>query len=210
MNVALVYATVGALGTLAFFEPCTIATHTLFSARAHSERGAARWQSLLALWVIRSALIVGLLALAVAVFNAPHWPRALPSLALGVMASVYLASRVWYIPVPHLAFNRLLPPTRVPHRAGLRQAVELGLTLPACTLPLFIIVAALLVTLGSLRDAVAAGLLFAFLFTLPTAISAIAGVGERGRRFLRIAALATPVVTASLLYGGAVWLWVSR
>lgn len=210
MSAVLVYTTAGALGTLAFFEPCTIATHTLFAARTHGDWRATRWQSLLALWATRSALIVGLLTLAVAVFDTPQWHRGLASLALGAMASVYLLSRLWYIPVPHLAFNRLLSAAPECKRPDLRQAMELGLTLPACTLPLFIIVATLVVTLGSARDAAAVGLLFASLFTLPTAISAIAGVGDRGRRFLRAAAHTTPVVTAALLYGGALWLWKAR
>lgn len=53
--VGLTMMTAAALGLLSFFEPCTIATHTLFSARAHADLRAARHGALLGLWITRSA-----------------------------------------------------------------------------------------------------------------------------------------------------------
>lgn len=189
------------LGILSFFEPCTVATHTLFSVRVHARRWPARHAELFVLWVVRSLLSVGLLLLAVAVTEPPRLGGHLPGLALAVIASVYLVSRSVYIPVPHLEFWKLLPGGAV-----YSHAVKLGLTLPACTLPLFTIVAAVVAALDSWPAAVGAGLLFATLFTAPTAATAFIGLSEAGRRFLNGAARATPYVTAGLLYVAAIYL----
>lgn len=190
------------LGLLAFFEPCTIATHTLFSVRAHARPWPGRCRELLRLWLTRSLFAVGLLLLAVAVTEPPALGGPLPSLALSLIASVYLVSRFVYLPMPHLEFWKLLPSGTVSS-----QAVKLGLTLPACTLPLFGIVAAVAVALDSWFAALGAGLLFATLFTAPTAAAAFTGLSEAGRRFLDGAARAAPYLTAGLLYGAAVSLW---
>ena len=202
MNAMVLLTAAGLLGALSFFEPCTIATHTLFSARSHGESRPRCCTGLIALWVSRSILAVGLLVLAVLAISPPRWGAVMPSVALAVMASVYLVSRFLYIPVPHLEFHKLLPGgPRLPH------AVQLGLTLPACTLPLFVIILALAVTVDSLTVATIAGLLFASLFTLPTAIAAMTGLSASGRRFLHASAVATPFITAVLLFGAAIYLW---
>jgi cytochrome c-type biogenesis protein len=189
------------LGALSYFEPCTIATHTLFSVRAHARPWPGCCRELLTLWVTRSLLTVGLLLLALAMSEPPAWGTYVPSVILTVMATVYIVSRFQYIPVPHLEFHKLIPgSTRLPH------AVQLGLTLPACTLPLFIIVLGVTITLDSHVLAVVGGLAFAGLFTLPTAVTSVTGLSEAGQRFLRISALATPYITAVLLYGAAAYL----
>ena len=201
MTTSILLATAVVLGLLAFFEPCTIATHTLFSVRAHGYVQAQRGRELITLWLARSAFSVALLLFSVAITTPPGWGRVIPSVALALMASVYLISRLIYIPVPHLEFWRALP-----RAAKLPQAIKLGLTLPACTLPLFAILVALAITLHSFTAAVAAGLLFAAFFTLPTAVTAYAGLSETGRRFLHVTALTTAYLTALLFYGVAVYL----
>lgn len=201
MTTSILLATAVVLGLLAFFEPCTIATHTLFSVRAHGYVQAQRGRELITLWLARSAFSVALLLFSVTITTPPGWGRVIPSVALALMASVYLISRLIYIPVPHLEFWRVLP-----RAAKLPQAIKLGLTLPACTLPLFAILVALAITLDSFTAAIAAGLLFAAFFTLPTAVTAYAGVSECGRRFLHVTALTTAYLTALLFYGVAVYL----
>jgi cytochrome c-type biogenesis protein len=199
----MVLAAAAVLGALSFFEPCTIATHTLFSVRSHARRGPGCGRELLALWGARSLLSVALLFVPLALTTPFRFGACFPSVALAVIASVYLVSRFVYIPVPHLEFWKLLPGGAV-----YPQAVKLGLTLPACTLPLFIIVAVVTAAHGSWLTALAAGLLFASLFTAPTAATALLGVSESSRRFLNGAARATPYITAVLLYGAAVYLLV--
>lgn len=202
MNASVLLAAAAMLGALSFFEPCTIATHTLFSARSHTQSRRRCGEGLMALWMSRSLFAVGLLVLAVFLTPSPQWGAIMPSVVLAVMASVYLISRFLYIPVPHLEFHKLLPGgQKLPH------AVQLGLTLPACTLPLFVIILALAITLDSPTVAVVAGLLFASLFTLPTAIAAMTGISAGGRRFLHASAVATPFLTAVLLFGAAIYLW---
>jgi len=201
VTASILFVTAAVLGTLSFFEPCTIATHTLFSARVHARAWPVCCRELALLWATRSLLAVGLLLLTVAVSMPPSWSGYLPSSILATLATLYIASRFLYIPVPHLEFHRLLPGS-----ARRPQAIQLGLTLPACTLPLFVIVLGLTVTLDSYPLAVAAGLLFATLFTLPTAVTAVTGLSSAGQRFLKASALATPYITGGLLYGAAAYL----
>lgn len=192
---------VAVLGLLSFFEPCTIATHTLFSARVHAHRRSARHTELFVLWATRSLLVMGLLAAAVLLTSPPAWGETLPSVILAVMGSVYTVSRFVYLPVPHLEFHRLIP-----GRLHLPVAVRLGLTLPACTLPLFVIVLGMTITLDSYVLAAAGGLLFASLFTAPTVLAALVGLSDGGRRFLNFSAVATSYITAALLYGASAYL----
>jgi len=195
--------TAALLGGLAFFEPCTIATHTLFSARAHQQAAAGCYQSLVSVWFARSVLCVVLLVAAVVFISPPEWGPWLPSIILSVMALLYLVSRLTYIPVPHLEFFRMLPGSR-----SLPFAVQLGLTLPACTIPLFMVVAGLAVTVDSVGFAVLAGLLFAALFTAPMVVTSLKGVHADGRELLNRAARGSPYLTAILLFGAALYLLI--
>lgn len=188
------------LGLLAFFEPCTIATHTLFSARVHARARAACCQELATLWCTRVLLVTGLLLVAVMLTPSPSWGPMGLAATLTAMASVYMVSRFIYVPVPHLEFHRF-----VPDGDRLAPAVRLGLTLPACTLPLFIIVLGVTITLDSYVLALAGALAFASLFTLPTAIAAVTGLSTGGRKFLKASARSTSYLTAGLLYAAAAY-----
>jgi len=195
--------TASVLGFLSFFEPCTIATNTLFSVRAFRATRTGCCQSLLTLWLSRSVLLIGLLTLAVSTMDAPNWSPYLYSVILIALALVYVISRFTYLPVPHLEFFRLIPGgDRLPF------AVKLGLTLPACTLPLVVVVTGLAIAVGSPGPAALAGLLFASLFTLPTAVAALTGIHNDARQLLNRAATASPYITAVLLFGGALYLLV--
>lgn len=191
------------LGTLAFFEPCTIATHTLFTMHAHRKSVSGCCQQLLTVWVSRIILSCGLLTLAVYLVPAPTWQATTPGLILSVMGLLYLVSRFVYIPIPHLGFHRLLPfGQRLPH------AIKLGLTLPACTIPLFIVITGLVVITQSMASAILAGVLFASGFSLPMAIAAYRGIHADGQDFLQHAARSSPYLTAILLFGAALYLLV--
>ena len=144
MEMTLVVAAM-TLGLLAYFEPCTIATHTLFSARLNKEPRFGCCQRLMTVWLARSVLLSGLLALAVLLTTPPHWGPYLPSVILALMATVYIVSRLTYLPIPHIAFYKLLPGGR-----DFPQALQLGLTIPACTIPLFLITAGIAITVDSL------------------------------------------------------------
>lgn len=189
------------LGGLAFFEPCTIATHTLFAARSHTLSRARCCQGLFAVWLARSSLSVVLLVGATLLLPQPEWGPWLPGIILSVMALLYIVSRFAYLPVPHLEFFRLLPGGR-----SLPFAVQLGLTLPACTIPLFMVVTGLAVTLDSAPLAALAGVLFATLFTAPMVVTSLKGVHADGRDFLNRAATGSPYLTAILLLGAALYL----
>ncbi len=201
--ITVLLATAALLGVLAFFEPCTIATHTLFSARAHRTSSRRCCRSLVAVWLARSLLSAILLVVVVLVTAPPTWGPWLPSLILSVMASVYLVSRFAYIPLPHLEFHRMLPGGR-----ALPFPVQLGLTLPACTIPLFLVVAGIAATVDSAGFAALAGLLFATLFTAPMAITAFRGLQEDGLQLLNRAAIGSPYFTAFLLFGAALYMLI--
>jgi len=87
----LLLITATSLGLLAFFEPCTIATHTLYSVRLN--QSLTRKMSLLILWLSRSALLIFLFSLAVFLIDTPQWGIYTPSIILTLMAAIYLISR---------------------------------------------------------------------------------------------------------------------
>jgi len=202
--ITLLLITAATLGLLAFFEPCTIATHTLFSVRNHrSGNNKACCQSLLTVWVSRSLLLIGIFSLAVWLTDSPQWGSYTPSIILSIIAAVYIISRFTYIPVPHLEFFKLLPRNK-----NFPYAIKLGLTLPACTLPLVIVTIGMAITVDSLSIAVVAGLLFASLFTLPMVVATYKGVEGDAQQFLNRAAKGSPYLTAILLLGVALYLLV--
>lgn len=189
------------LGFLAFFEPCTIATHTLFAARTSTVPVRQRWSAMAELLAARALLLISILLLA-SMINLRDLSMHGMVLVLGGLGAMYLISRKIYIPVPHLEFQRLIPG----HRAW-PQALQLGLTLPACTLPLVLVLALLAAVTGGLLVAMLAGLLFAILFSLPTFWSVLHGLNQGHRHFLSRIASVTPYLTALILWTGALVLW---
>ncbi len=197
----LLIVTAAGLGLLAFFEPCTIATHTLFAARSSRDDAGRRRLALTQLVIARSALLAGLFGLAAAIgLDGLSAPQA--SLMLGFIGAVYLVTRRVYLPVPHVECFRLIPGGR-----RLPQAVRLGLTLPACTLPLVAVVGILAALVQRIDLALWAGLVFTAMFTLPTVWDSLRGLSPPHRAFLGRAAAASPYATALLLWSGALVIW---
>lgn len=193
--------TAAVLGFLSFFEPCTIATHTLFAVRASHDPVKHRWLALAQLMLSRTLLLVMLFGLA-ALIGLAEPSSNMAMLMLGVIGLVYLITRKIYLPVPHLEFYRL-----VPRHDGLSQGFKLGLTLPACTLPLVLIVGILSALTQRPGVAVLAGLVFAVMFTLPTLWDSTHELNATHRAFLSKAANLSPYVTTLLLWGSAFLIW---
>ena len=192
------------LGLLAFFEPCTIATHTLFSKRAYTNKAVKPCcQSLFAVWFSRTLLLVVLFVSATFLSEAPQWSATQPSILLSILAIIYLASRFIYIPIPHLEFFKILPGGN-----KLPFSFQLGLTLPACTLPLVLVVMGIIITVDSIAMAILAGLLFAGFFTLPMVIASYKGLNDQGIDLLNKAANGSPYLTAVLLFSLALSLLI--
>lgn len=197
----LLLITAAILGLLAFFEPCTIATHTLFAVRAHHAARTQRALALAQLTLARTGLLALIFAVAAAVGLAtlPSW---VAMVMLGVIGLVYLITRKVYLPVPHLEFFRMLP-----GQNHLSHGFKLGLTLPACTLPLVVIVAVLSALTQQPAIAMLSGVIFALMFTLPTLWGSAHGLGAGARAFLAKAASFSPYLTAVLLWGAAFLIW---
>ena len=193
--------TAAVLGFLAFFEPCTIATHILFAVRASHDSVKQRWLVLAQLTLSRTLFLVILFSSAAAIGLAELSANT-AMLMLSVIGLVYLITRKIYLPVPHLEFYRLLP-----RHDGLSQGFRLGLTLPACTLPLVLIVGILSALTQRPGVAVLAGLVFAIMFTLPTLWDSTHELTAAHRAFLSKAANLSPYITTLLLWGGAFLIW---
>ena len=200
MNATLLI-TAAILGFLSFFEPCTIATHTLFAVRASQDSVERRWLALAQLMLSRTLLLVVLFSTA-AMIGLAELSSNVAMLILSVIGLIYLITRKIYLPVPHLEFFRLLP-----RHDGLSQGFKLGLTLPACTLPLVVIVGILSALTQQLGIAVFAGLVFAVMFTLPTLWDSTHELNATHRIFLSRAANLSPYVTTLLLWGSALLIW---
>lgn len=199
----LLLLTAAVLGLLAFFEPCTIATHTLYSVKVNQSDNRSCCQNLFTVWLSRSLLLIILFTSAVFFTKPPVWGEFVPSIILSVIATLYLVSRFIYIPIPHLTFYKPLPFSKqLPH------SFKLGLTLPACTLPLVVIVGGMSITLDSMGLAALSGLLFATLFTVPMAIASYKGLDKDGLELLNRAAKGSPYLTAVILFSLALFLLV--
>ncbi len=201
MTVEWLYLIAVLLGLLAFFEPCTIATHTLFSQRIHKNMVAAPGRELLFFLLARTLLTALLLFTATTVLPRVGWTKVSPAVPLLVIGSLYLVTRFIYLPIPHLEFYRLLP-----GRQTVPYAVQLGFTLPACTLPLVCILIGGAVTVGSPSVAGVSGFLFGAAFSCVTVLTAITGINPRGACLLSTAAKTTPYATAFFLTTAAFYL----
>ncbi|MHB1174207.1 MAG: hypothetical protein ACYCZJ_03690 [Sulfuriferula sp.] len=198
-NILLLAAAV--LGFLSFFEPCTIATHTLFAVRTSQNTARKRWLILGQLILSRAFLLVVIFSLA-AIIGLAELSSHMAELILGLIGFVYLITRKIYLPVPHIELYRLFP-----QHEELPQGLKLGLTLPACTLPLVLIVGILSALTQQPAIAILAGLLFAVMFTLPTLWDSTHGLSAEHRVFLAKVASLSPYITALLLWGSALLIW---
>lgn len=198
---ALLLVTAAGLGLLAFFEPCTIATHTLFAVRTSHDTARRRWFALVQLVLSRTALLAALFGIA-AWLGLESIPANTATAMLSVIGAIYLVSRKVYLPVPHIEFFRLIP-----EHSRLPQALKLGLTLPACTLPLVAVVGVISALTHQPDIAMLAGLAFAGTFSLPTVWDSVHGFNPAHRSFLGKAANASPYITALLLWSGAFLIW---
>ena len=189
------------LGFLAFFEPCSIATHTLFAYRMNNKSFRHKLTDIVLITLSRSILFVFLLAGLTLVTSKPDWGHFLPAMILTAMGLIYLISRFIYIPIPHLEFYKLIPGGR-----RFPFSIQLGLTLPACTIPLVIVIAGISIATDSPLFSAFAGLLFAILFNSPIFYLAATKVDDRVGYVLSIIAKITPFITSFLLVGTAIYL----
>ena len=196
-----IFSVVAMLGLLAYFEPCTIATHTLFAARKTLRPSTGCCDSLLAIWLARLVLLSLWLGGITLIFGPILIGNLAMASGLAVLGLLYLISRKIYLPVPHLEFWRLLP-----WRKKLSDAVRLGLTLPACTLPLLVVVSFISLRFGQWWIALLCALLWSSFFTLPIAWIRWRGLPAAGRQYLNAAASVTPYITALLFFIAAIWL----
>ncbi len=185
-----------ALGALAFFEPCAIASNVLFTQYLQRVSRRERIGQLGRMALARAGLLAGL-GLAVSAL-ARAGGIALPDLflpvAYGLFGVVYVASRFVYIPVPHIRFHWIVPGAE----RRLAEGTKLGLTLPACTIPL---AGALLMALAGAAHpplGAAAMLLFALFFSIPAFIYSFRQATPRSLRFLDRSARVTPYLTGAL------------
>ena len=198
---AVLLTSAAVLGLLSFFEPCTIATHTLFAARSSQAIRRQRLRDLVQLIFCRTFLLTLIFIVAAKIGLAPLTP-ALAATLLFAVGMIYLATLKLYLPVPHLEFYRLIPGSN--HGS---QAFKLGFTLPACTLPLAAIVGVLAALNQELIPALLAGVMFAAMFTLPTLWYSIRGVNNKSRKWLSKSAHFSHYATTLLLWSSAFMVW---
>ncbi len=205
MTVGVLFPTAVLLGGLAFFEPCTVAVHALFMERGNRAGPAAGRRAVGSVWLVRILFVSLPLVLAVELLPPFSWPPLWSGVGLAAMAGLYLFTRQHYLPVPHLELYRLLP-----GGAWLPRSVQLGLTLPACTLPLYLVLLALVTEVHDAAVAVMAGALFGTFFSLPMLLVTLRGLRGNGGRLLGRVTKAAPYLTALLLFGAGVALsWPS-
>lgn len=200
MNEVLLITAAG-LGFLAFFEPCTIATHTLFAVRLSHETPRRRRLALAELVLSRTSLLMTIFGVAGWV-GLEGFSAGTAMIMLAVIGAIYLITRRIYLPVPHIEFFRLIP-----GHVRLPQGIKLGLTLPACTLPLVLVVGVNSALTQRPDTALLAGFIFAGMFSLPTLWDSTHKLDAAHRAFLGKAANLSPYITTLLLWSGAFMIW---
>lgn len=184
------------LGALAFFEPCAIASNVLFTQYVQRISRRERFGQLGRMVLARIGLLValGFAVSALARAGGIALPALFLPIAYGLFGLVYVVSRFVYIPVPHIRFHGIVPGAE----RRLAEGTKLGLTLPACTIPL---AGALLIALaGAARPILgaAAMLFFAVFFSVPAFIYSFRPATPRTLRFLDRSARMTPYLTGLL------------
>lgn len=95
----------------------------------------------------------------------------------------------------------------IPRHQQFSQGLKLGLTLPACTLPLVLIVGVMSALTQRQEMATLAGISFAIMFSLRTLWDSTHELDAQRRVFLARIAHLSPYLTALLLLAGALIIW---
>ena len=201
----ILISAVAVIGLLAFFEPCTIATHTLFGVRAYQGNRNNRLVKIFELLFSRMLLSVILLFIFLALFDKQEWGTVSPEIIFAVLAAIYFISRYSYIPIPHFDLSFLLP-----GKLKNKDSIKLGVTLPACTIPLFIVVIGISLTVHTFTFALLAAIVFSIMFTLPTIITVFKGASIKTRKLFGTTARITPFITSGLFLLTAFVLFISK
>lgn len=189
------------LGLAAYFEPCTVATHSLFSESLKRSSPANRRRSLFLFLITRFSWISLLFISVVTLFAMPEPGQFFFPSVLAGLGALYLTTSFVYVPVPHLALYKIIPGNN-----KLAYHVKLGLTLPACTIPLFMLTLILVIYHDNITDAMLAAIFFTGFFSLPTFYFAFKGIGAARAKFLDILARGMTVTTSLFLFMASVYL----
>jgi len=179
------------LGLVSFLEPCSIATYTLNSARLHKGQTKEKLLGLSQMLIIKSLLLIAIFNLLVYILKETNIPSLVFIIALLVFASMFILSKFIYFYIPHLEFFRCLP-----KHQNLSQSLKLSLSIPACNIPMILLMSFLLINAHSYLVATLAAILFTFFYTLPTLYFITRGFSPKIRTFFGSLGGVMPTLTA--------------
>ena len=186
------------LGALAFFEPCAIASNVLFTQYVQRISRRQRFGQLGRMVLARIGLLAAL-GLAVSAFARA---RGLPCRRCSSRSRTASSASSSSQPLrlhPRAAHQVLRDCSRAEGR--LTEGTKIGLTLPACTIPL---AGALLMALAGTASPILGAItmsLFAVFFSVPAFIYSFRPATPRTLRFLDRSARATPYLTGGVVRG---------
>ncbi|VAX23839.1 hypothetical protein MNBD_IGNAVI01-918, partial [hydrothermal vent metagenome] len=134
-----------------------------------------------------------------------EWKTVSPEIIFVILAAVYFISRYSYIPIPHIDFSFFLP-----SKLKEQDSIKLGVTLPACTIPLFIVVIGISLTVHTFTFALIAAVVYSVMFTLPTIVTVFKGASVKTRKIFGTTARITPFITSGLFLVTALILFISK
>lgn len=205
---SLVLLPVG-LGLLGFVEPCSIGA-TLIMVKHIEDKSAAGKLAELGAFALTRAVVIGLLGvLAVVVGSAFLWMQRGAWIVLG---AVYVAIGLLYLTGRTGWLMRSVGPRlrRLSGRhAAMGLGVLLGLNVPACAVPLLIVLLGTAAAGGAAGAAWASGFislaLFGLALSLPLVIAVLVAPARRGLDWLAALSGRLPVWTGLLLIGLGGW-----
>lgn len=167
------------MGLLAFLEPCTIATYSINSVRLYHATTSEKTVAIVQLFILKFLFLLVLFSLLIYLFDAMTISNLFIIYTLLVFASMFFLGKFIYFHIPHFEFFRLLP-----NSEKFSQSLKLSLSIPACNIPIIILLSFLVINTHSYGIAAWSAALFTFFYILPTLYFILRGSSSVSRQFL--------------------------
>lgn len=181
------------LGLLAFLEPCTIATYSMNSARIYKLSNAKKTQNIFYLLFIKSLILAGIFLAITSLFS--EVPLFFIGSVLVVFSIMYILGQKIYFHIPHIDIYRLLPNSKY-----FSQTLKLSLSIPACNIPIVILLSFVLINAHSYEIVIYSAIIYTFFYTLPTIYLVFKGFTDKSKLFFSALGTFMPPFTAFIFF----------
>jgi cytochrome c-type biogenesis protein len=188
------------LGLLAFLEPCTIATYSINSARIHKLDDKEQAKNIFQLLFFKSILLMIIFSAVTYLFSE------VSTLFIGsvliLFSILFIVGQKVYFHIPHIDLYKLMP-----HSQKLSQTLKLSLSIPACNIPIIILLSLVLINAHSYPLAIISAIIYTFFYTLPTIYLIVVGFKTKTKELFSNLGTFMPSFTAFIFFIVALYLF---